>query len=219
MTTVNVRPVHENGLKDPSALDGRLDALLSRMDRLATSVEKSGVTIYQRRLNTSDIANPAPIGLFAFALATAFYMTSQARITEQATQFIAFPLGMFLGGLAMLITGFIELWRKNSLGATAFCVYGSFWITVGVYGTIRAAGIFFLEAPEVARVAGWWGIWTSFLAFYCGAASLFKDMWGMDILPQRFTKIYEKTSAVWFPRCNVNPETGDIEDGGVMKGR
>lgn len=58
MTTVNVRPVHENGLKDPSALDGRLDALLSRMDRLATSVEKSGVTIYQRRLNTSDIANP-----------------------------------------------------------------------------------------------------------------------------------------------------------------
>ncbi|KAL4536875.1 hypothetical protein Ndes2526A_g06376 [Nannochloris sp. 'desiccata'] len=193
MTTVNVRPVHENGLKDPSALDGRLDALLSRMDRLATSVEKSGVTIYQRRLNTSDIANPAPIGLFAFALATAFYMTSQARITEQATQFIAFPLGMFLGGLAMLITGFIELWRKNSLGATAFCVYGSFWITVGVYGTIRAAGIFFLEAPE--------------------------DMWGMDILPQRFTKIYEKTSAVWFPRCNVNPETGDIEDGGVMKGR
>lgn len=153
-----------------------------------------------------------------------------------------------------------------------FCFHflhsGSFWITVGVYGTIRAAGIFFLEAPEgeqalvalmgfasfvfmivslaanlalpflflnltimffllaggiknttVARVAGWWGIWTSFLAFYCGAASLFKDMWGMDILPQRFTKIYEKTSAVWFPRCNVNPETGDIEDGGVMKGR
>jgi hypothetical protein len=48
----------ENGLKDPSALDGRLEALLSRMDRLAASVEKSGVTIYQRRLNTSDIANP-----------------------------------------------------------------------------------------------------------------------------------------------------------------
>jgi len=61
MATVNVRPMHENGLgdpKDPSAFDRRLDALLSRMDRLAASAEKSGVTIYQRRLNTSDIANP-----------------------------------------------------------------------------------------------------------------------------------------------------------------
>jgi len=229
-------------------------------------------------------------------------MTSQARITEQATQFIAFPLGIFLGGLTMLVTGFLELYRKNSLGATAFTVYGkplfynanfcdvlryffaaelipaflaflflysgSFWLTVGVYGTIRAAGIFFVEAPEgeqalvvlmgfaslvfmvvslaanlalpflflnltimffllaggikdttTARVAGWWGLWVSLLALYNGVAVLFKDMWGMDILPQKFTKIYEKTSGVWFPRCRVDPETGDIEDGDVKKGR
>ena len=193
------------------------------------------------------------------------YLSLQAHITEQATQFIAFPLGMFLGGLTMLITGFIELWRKNSLGATAFCTYGSFWITVGVYGTIRAAGIFFLEAPEgeqaltalmgmasfvfmivslaanwalpflffnltvmffllaggmknetCAKVAGWWGIWTSALAFYCGAASLFKDMWGKDVLPQRFTKLYDAHSKIWFPRCVVL-ENGDIEDGGLLK--
>ncbi len=166
----------------------------------------------------------------------------------------------------MLITGFIELWRKNSLGATAFCLFGSFWLTVGVYGTIRAAGIFFLEAPEgqqaltalmgiasfvfmivslaanwslpflffnlmvmffllaggmknltCAKVAGWWGIWTSFLAFYCGAAMLFKDMWGKDILPQKFTKVYEKTACTLFPRCQVDPETGDIEDGDILK--
>jgi hypothetical protein len=94
---------------------------------------------------------------------------------------------------------------------------------------------------------GWWGIWTSFLAFYCGAASLFKDMWGkylvygnspkikiccsklylnrccsfffvgMDVLPQRFTKVYDKTSRVLFPRAQVDPETGDIEDGGILK--
>jgi succinate-acetate transporter protein len=38
---------------------------------------------------------------------------------------------MFLGGLTMLVTGFLELYRHNSLGATAFCTYGAFWIAVG----------------------------------------------------------------------------------------
>jgi succinate-acetate transporter protein len=75
-----------------------------------------------------------------------------------------------------------------------------------------------MKNTTCARVAGWWGIWTSFLAFYCGAANLFKDMWGMDVLPQGFTKVYQKTSRVLFPRCKVNPDTGDIEDGGIMKG-
>lgn len=38
----------------------------------------------------------------------------------------------------MLVTGFLELYRKNGLGATAFTLYGSFWLTVGVYGIIKA---------------------------------------------------------------------------------
>ncbi len=64
-TTVNARPKAENGVENETLLDNRLEALLSRMDRLAASVEKSGVTIYQRRLNTSDIANPGK-GFFGF---------------------------------------------------------------------------------------------------------------------------------------------------------
>lgn len=57
-TGVTVRNLDGNGYDKESLLDRRLEALLSRMDRLAASVEKSGVTIYQRRLNTADIANP-----------------------------------------------------------------------------------------------------------------------------------------------------------------
>jgi hypothetical protein len=59
-TAVNVRPMEANGYEKEATpnIDGRLEALLTRLDRLAASVEKSGVTIYQRRLNTADIANP-----------------------------------------------------------------------------------------------------------------------------------------------------------------
>ena len=193
-------------------------------------------------------------------------MFLQAKIVEQSGQFIGFTFGMFLGGLTMVVAGFLELLRKNSLGATAFCVYGSFWITVGVYGTIRAAGIFFLDAPNgeqaltilmgfaslvfmivslaanivqpllfgnltimffllaggmqnttCARVAGWYGIWTSGVAFYAAAAALFRDMWGIEVLPQRFTKQFFATERIWFPRPRVSID-GDVEDGFTHKG-
>lgn len=245
--------------KGESMLERRLDALVERMDRLAFFAEKSASTLYQKRMITLDIANPAPIGLYAFALATALYMTAQAHITEQSTQFIAFSMGIFLGGLTMLVTGFLELYRKNILGATAFCVYGSFWLTVGVYGIIRTAGIFFLESPNgeqaltilmgfasftfmiaslacnialpflflnltimffllaggventtVARVAGWWGIWTSGIALYCGTATLLRDLWGRDVLPQGFTKRYLRAEKVLFPRVHVETDE-DLE--------
>ena len=59
MTTLNVHSLDTgNGYDKENLLDHRLEALLLRMDRIAASVEKSGVTVYQRRLNTADIANP-----------------------------------------------------------------------------------------------------------------------------------------------------------------
>lgn len=259
LTTATVTAPNGSENKGDSMLDRRLEALVERMDRLAYIAEKSSHTLYQKRMMTLDIANPAPIGLYAFALATALYMTSQAHITEQSTQFIAFSLGIFLGGLTMLVTGFLELYRKNVLGATAFCVYGSFWLTVGVYGIIRTAGIFFLESPNgeqaltilmgfasftfmiaalacnialpflflnltimffllaggvdnttVARVAGWWGIWTSGIALYVGTATLLRDLWGRDVLPQGFTKMFLRHEKVMFPRVHVETDE-DVE--------
>ncbi len=53
-------------------------------------------------------------------------------MTEPATQFIAFPLGIFFGGLTMLLVSMWEVVRRNALGATAFGTYGAFWISAGV---------------------------------------------------------------------------------------
>jgi hypothetical protein len=43
-------------------------------------------------------------------------MATQAGWVKQPGQFIGFTFGMFLGGLTMLVTGFLELLKKNSLG-------------------------------------------------------------------------------------------------------
>ena len=45
---------------------------------------------------------------------------------------MAFPLGIFFGGLTMLIVAVLEILRRNALGGAAFGTYGSFWISVGV---------------------------------------------------------------------------------------
>lgn len=42
-----------NGIKED-----RLDALLERLDKLASHVEKSSTTIYQRRFIAFDLGNP-----------------------------------------------------------------------------------------------------------------------------------------------------------------
>ncbi|EFN56277.1 hypothetical protein CHLNCDRAFT_22572, partial [Chlorella variabilis] len=179
-----------------------------------------------------DCANPAPLGFFAFSLTTALYMTSQAGLTEAATQ-CDFPLGICFGGLTMLIVAILEMFRRNTLGATVFGTFGAFWIAIeavtvmpsdikvaqaqgggncdclsALFG-VAAIGfmcvsvaynlalplvflmigiMFFLLSagttrPNIAKAAGWWGIFTSVLAFYIGMAILFEESWGREILP------------------------------------
>lgn len=50
---INNSDVVRGNLDKESFLERRLEALLERMDRLSIAVEKSGVTIYQRRLNAT----------------------------------------------------------------------------------------------------------------------------------------------------------------------
>lgn len=33
------------------------------------------------------------------------------------------------------------------------------------------------------QVAGWWGLWTAAVAFYCGSADLLNEVWGRVLLP------------------------------------
>lgn len=44
----------------------------------------------------------------------------------------------------MYVTAILELFRRNSLGYTAFGCYGTFFISVGVFGILQAQGVFFL---------------------------------------------------------------------------
>jgi uncharacterized protein len=77
----------------------------------------------------SAIANPAPLGLSAFALTT--FVLSAANAGLFSGTLIVIGLALFYGGLAQLMAGMWEFRSGNTFGATAFTSYGAFWIAVG----------------------------------------------------------------------------------------
>jgi succinate-acetate transporter protein len=80
------------------------------------------------------IANPAPLGLSAFALTTFVLSASNAGFifTQGLGASIVVGLAIFYGGLAQLLAGLQEFKAGNTFGATAFCSYGAFWLAVGL---------------------------------------------------------------------------------------
>ena len=66
----------------------------------------------------------------------------------------------------------------------------------------------------IAKVAGWWGLWASLLAFYTGAAVLFRDVWsGRNVLPQGFTVSYLEAEQVLLPSVKLHGNDHDVEAG------
>lgn len=89
------------------------------------------------------VANPAPLGLSAFALTTFVLSCSNAGfLVPKAGTGGAMVLGLafFYGGLVQLLAGLQEFRAGNTFGATAFCSYGGFWLATG-FVLLPASGI------------------------------------------------------------------------------
>ncbi len=80
------------------------------------------------------VANPAPLGLSAFALTTFVLSSSNAGFLFPAVGAggdVVIGLALFYGGLVQLIAGIQEFRAGNTFGATAFCSYAGFWMALG----------------------------------------------------------------------------------------
>lgn len=77
-------------------------------------------------------ANPAPLGLCAFALTTFVLSAANARLFPAVGEIIVIGPALFYGGLVQILAGMWEFRAGNTFGATAFSSYGAFWLAVGV---------------------------------------------------------------------------------------
>jgi uncharacterized protein len=102
------------------------------------------------------VADPAPLGLGAFALTT-FVLSTYAAGWGQDIVWVG--LAVFYGGLAQFMAGMWEFRNRNVFGATAFSTYGGFWLALGTFVLL----ILFGRVPATVNVEhalGWF-----FLAF------------------------------------------------------
>jgi uncharacterized protein len=77
-------------------------------------------------------ANPAPLGLLGFGLTTILLNLHNAGIIPLNAMIVG--MGLFYGGMAQLVAGYMEWKKGNTFGETAFFSYGFFWLSlIGVW--------------------------------------------------------------------------------------
>jgi hypothetical protein len=96
----------------------------------------------------SPIADPAPLGLAAFALTTFLLSAANAGWMTKASGDAWLGYAFAYGGLCQLLAGMWEFRNKNVFGATAFSSYGGFWIGLGLWVRLVAPTI---KDPAVAN--------------------------------------------------------------------
>jgi succinate-acetate transporter protein len=113
----------------------------------------------------AHIADPAPLGLAAFALTTFFLSFVNAGWVPATAEPVVFGLALAYGGAAQFAAGMWEFTKGNTFGATAFTSYGAFWLSFW-WLTAHLAD-YKIPASDVGKGVGLylvaWGIFTAYM--------------------------------------------------------
>lgn len=114
------------------------------------------------------LANPAALGLGAFALTT-FILSGHNALGGGTVPLLAmFGYAVFYGGLAQFLAGMWEFRTGNTFGATAFSTYGAFWMGLAAFVALILMGK--VAANEVAPSLGWillaFAIFNTYMLFW-----------------------------------------------------
>ena len=99
------------------------------------------------------VADPAPLGLAAFALTTFVLSAHNAGLFGTVANTVVVGLAIFYGGLAQFMAGMWSFRRGNTFTATAFTTYGAFWLSLGSYLLLIIFGK--VKTEDVTTSLGW----------------------------------------------------------------
>jgi uncharacterized protein len=115
-------------------------------------------------------ADPAPLGLAAFALTTFLLSGHNASFIPDG---IWVGAALFYGGLVQLLAGMWEFRNRNVFGATAFSTYGGFWLALGMFivllsGSKGFAGL--MKGADIDNSLAWFliafAIFNTYMLFW-----------------------------------------------------
>jgi len=113
------------------------------------------------------LADPAPLGLAAFATTTFILSFINADLvgggTATAAGIVA-GMAFAYGGIAQFAAGLWEFRNGNTFGATAFCSFGMFWLSFYLLLHVTAGALPKTEAASAIGLYLWaWGIFTAYM--------------------------------------------------------
>ena len=103
-------------------------------------------------------ANPAPLGLFGFAMTTILLNIHNAGFFPINSMIIG--MGIFFGGGAQFIAGVMEWKKGNDFGSIAFMAYGAFWLTLVATWLAPLAGVEKTDGNAMGCYLMMWGLFT-----------------------------------------------------------
>lgn len=104
------------------------------------------------------VADPAPLGLAAFALTTFLLSAQNAEWTDGTLGGAWLAFAVAYGGLGQFMAGMWEFRRGNVFWATAFSTYGAFWIGLALHSILTTRGLILTRgatALQVTNDLGW----------------------------------------------------------------
>jgi hypothetical protein len=114
------------------------------------------------------VADPAPLGLAAFALTTFILSGHNATFIPDL---IWVGPALFYGGLVQLLAGMWEFRNRNVFGSTAFSTYGGFWLALGITVTFATLSKNFgaaitAHAADLPNALAWFLLAFAIFNFY-----------------------------------------------------
>ena len=160
-------------------------------------------------------ADPAPLGLAAFALTT--FMLSGHNATF-IPDILWVGLALFYGGLVQLLAGMWEFRNRNVFGSTAFSTYGGFWLALGGFVVLAEAtklGGALKGAADVPNALAWFLVAFAIFNFYMLLWSTRVNMAVCGVfLTLQITEILLVIG--FFMEAHGHPNNGWVHAGGWM---
>ena len=119
-----------------------------------------------RPIVMAPAADPAPLGLGAFALTTFLLSAANAGWMGSASGDAWLGYAFAYGGLCQLLAGMWEFRNRNVFGATAFSTYGGFWIGLGLWALLVAPTAGTKAGHDVGWILLAFAIFNTYMLFW-----------------------------------------------------
>jgi uncharacterized protein len=120
----------------------------------------------------SHIADPAPLGLAAFALTTFVLSVINTNMVPASQTGAVLGLALAYGGIGQFAAGLWEFAKGNTFGATAFCSFGAFWVSYWWLVEHDAANLGADAYKGVGLYLLAWGIFTLYMTVAASRVSM-----------------------------------------------